>query len=147
MVLRNWTLLPLAIAALACSRAERGEDRASADSALMDEEQVAAAPDRELSDQPSEVLTPMDQGNSEADLSTSQRIRTLVMEDDSLSMNAKNVKIITLDGRVTLRGLVESERERQAVVEAARSVAAPDKVDDQLEVATESANPESVEDE
>jgi osmotically-inducible protein OsmY len=142
MWMRNWMLLPLALAALACSRAE---DRASTDSVLMDEEQVAAAPDTRQFDEPEhgEGLTPMDQGNSEADLSTSQRIRAAVVEDDSLSMTAKNVKIITLHGRVTLRGRVDSERERQAVVEAARSVAGEEKVVDQLEVSADyGANPE-----
>jgi len=142
MTLTNWMLLPLAIAAMACSRAE---DRATADRAFADEEQVAAAPVDEP--QRSEPLTPTDQGNSEADLSTSQRIRAAVVADDSLSMDAKNVKIITVDGKVTLRGPVETDREREAIVELAESIAGAGQVDDQLAVTAEELPNSEMEDE
>jgi osmotically-inducible protein OsmY len=56
------------------------------------------------------------------------------MSDKSLSFNAKNIKIITMNGRVTLRGPVNSEREHSAVVAAAKSAAGDTNVDDQIEV-------------
>jgi len=56
------------------------------------------------------------------------------MKDDSLSFTAKNVKIITVDGKVTLRGPVKSEAERSAIEAAARRVAGAAQVDNQLEV-------------
>jgi hyperosmotically inducible protein len=45
-----------------------------------------------------------DQSESEADRTISQNIRLAVVADDSVSTNGKNVKIITVDGTVTLRG-------------------------------------------
>ena len=62
-------------------------------------------------------------------------IRKAVVEDESLSTNAHNVKIITVDGKVTLRGPVDSEDERKKVVEAAKKVVGPERVQDQLELA------------
>lgn len=47
-----------------------------------------------------------DQSNSSADLKITQAIRQALMKDDELSMTAKNIKIITANGQVTLRGPV-----------------------------------------
>ena len=80
------------------------------------------------------ALTPGDQGNGESDLKITQRIRQAVMADDSLSFNAKNVKIITVGGKVTLRGPVKSDAERAAIETAAKSVAGAGQVDNQIEV-------------
>jgi osmotically-inducible protein OsmY len=82
----------------------------------------------------SATVTPMNQGNNETDLKTTQRIRQAVMADDSLSFSAKNVKIITSNGKVTLRGVVESEDERKAIDDQARKVAGSANVDDRIEV-------------
>ena len=43
------------------------------------------------------------------------RIRKAIVADDSLSTNAKNVKIVTENGGVTLRGPVSDARERETV--------------------------------
>lgn len=59
--------------------------------------------------------TPLDQGSSEGDLAITQGIRKAVTDLASLSVNAKNVKIITQDGAVTLRGPVADARERDAI--------------------------------
>ena len=56
------------------------------------------------------TLTSGDQSESKADLTTTQKIRQAVMADKSLSMTAHNVKIITVDGVVTLRGPVKTQR-------------------------------------
>jgi len=74
----------------------------------------------------------MDQGSSEADRKITQQIRQDLMKDKSLSFTAKNVKIITVDGKVTLRGPVKSDAERSAIEAAARRVTG--NVDCQLEV-------------
>jgi hypothetical protein len=79
-------------------------------------------------------VTPMNQGNNETDLRTTQRIRQAVMADDSLSFSAKNVKIITSNGKVTLKGVVESDDERKAIDDEARKVAGDANVDDRIEV-------------
>ena len=80
------------------------------------------------------ALTPMDQGNNQSDLDITTKIRQAVMEDDSLSFTAKNVKIITVKGKVTLRGPVNSAAERAAIDAAAKRIAGAGKVDNQLEV-------------
>jgi hyperosmotically inducible periplasmic protein len=80
------------------------------------------------------TVTPMSQGNSQADLKMTQQIRQAVMADDSLSFSAKNVKIITANGKVTLRGVVMSDEERKTIDDEARKVAGESNVDDQIEV-------------
>lgn len=79
------------------------------------------------------ALTALDQGGSAEDREITQKIRKAVVADDSLSFTAKNVKIITIDGKVTLRGPVESSSERAAIGAAAKRVAGA-RVDNQLEV-------------
>jgi hypothetical protein len=79
------------------------------------------------------ALTPMDQHNNQADLDITQKIRQAVMADGSLSFTAKNVKIITQNGKVTLRGPVNTAEERSAIEAAARKVAGA-QVDNQIEV-------------
>ena len=81
------------------------------------------------------ALTPGDQGENEVDRTITQRIRQSVVKDDALSMTAKNVKIITVDAVVTLRGPVASEKEKTAIGAIAQSVAGVKRVDNQLEVA------------
>jgi hyperosmotically inducible protein len=82
----------------------------------------------------SAALTPMDQGPSAADRKITQRIRQAVMRDNTLSFTAKNVKIITINGKVTLRGAVKTEAERAAIEVEARGVAGGDHVESQLEI-------------
>lgn len=96
----------------------------------------ATAPDNtkvNQRDTSSGALTPMDQGNGETDLRITQQIRQAVMADKSLSFTAKNVKIITTNGSVTLRGPVNTAAERSAIEAAARKVAGA-QVDNQIEV-------------
>lgn len=81
------------------------------------------------------TLTPMDQGPSEADRKITRDIRQAVMGNSSLSFTAKNVKIITVDGKVTLRGPVKTDAERTAIEAAARKVVGNGAlVESQLEV-------------
>ena len=79
-------------------------------------------------------LTPMDQGNGAVDLKITKQIRQAVMADGSLSFTAKNVKIITSNGKVTLRGPVKTDEERSAIDTEARKVAGEANVDNQIEV-------------
>ena len=71
-------------------------------------------------------LTADQQGNDDADRRMTQAIRYAVVNDDSLSFDAHNVKIITLNGVVTLRGEVRSEEEKEALeLKAVRVASAP----------------------
>ena len=85
-------------------------------------------------DKDGQQLTPMDQGGSEADRKITQQIRQAVMKDGSLSFTAKNVKIITINGKVTLRGPVNTAAERSAIEAAAKSAAGVSQVDNQLDI-------------
>ena len=84
-------------------------------------------------DTPAPALTAMDQSNDPEDIRLTSEIRKLLMDDSQLSFSAKNVKIISRDRRVTLRGSVTSG-ERAAIVSRAKSVAGVGRVDDMLEV-------------
>ena len=85
-------------------------------------------------DRSGNTLTPMDQSNDHSDLTITQDIRKAVVADSSLSFAAKNVKIITQGGKVTLRGAVKSDQERKSIDDSARKVAGAGNVDNQLEV-------------
>jgi hyperosmotically inducible protein len=89
---------------------------------------------RNVRDRGGATMTPGDQSESEADRTVTQEIRRAVVADDSLSIMAKNVKIITADGVVTLRGPVENPNEKKAIEAKARQFAGVNKVDNQLEV-------------
>lgn len=80
------------------------------------------------------TLTPFDQGSTERDLATTTQIRKDVVAQTAISMNARNVKIITRDGRVTLRGTVDSMEEKRLLGRIATRVARPNKVDNLLKV-------------
>jgi hyperosmotically inducible periplasmic protein len=79
--------------------------------------------------------TPLDQKENERDLKVTQDIRQAVVADDALSFDAKNAKIITADGVVTLRGPVKTQAEKDAIETKAKSVAGVTRVDNQLEIA------------
>jgi len=85
-------------------------------------------------DRQDNTMTPMNQGNSQADIDTTSNIRKQIMAVQGLSVNAQNVKVITRDGRVTLRGPVNSENEKQQIGNIANSVATQANVDNQLQV-------------
>lgn len=78
--------------------------------------------------------TPIDQNENEADIKITADIRKRVLEQSDFSVNARNVKIITADGKVTLRGPVTTEAERDTINKIAQEIAGQDKVDSQLEV-------------
>jgi hypothetical protein len=83
-----------------------------------------------------EDITPtaMDQGTSESDIKITKDIRSEVVKQDGLSFNAKNIKIITKDGHVTLAGLVDSSEELHALVKIAGQHVNADNVTDSLKV-------------
>ena len=86
--------------------------------------------------------TPIDQKENQADINVTAKIRQLVLDVKDLSRDARNAKIITADGKVTLRGPVKSLDERETLDRIARDVAGEGNVDNQLEVAAAAtANP------
>jgi len=120
-----------------------GTDRASADrsagtSSSRDDTSVtnSTAPDNtgiNKRDQNDEALTPGDQGTSQEDREITRRIRRAITQNDQMSTAAKNVKIITVNAKVTLRGPVNSEAERDQIAAVAQQIAGSG-LDNQLEV-------------
>src|ERR1700742_274490 len=89
---------------------------------------------RNSSEQNKNTDTAEKQSNSKDDLALTQKIRQAVTKNGSLSMNAKNVKIIAREGKITLKGPVDSHQEKDAIGSKAGEIAGKDKVDNQLEV-------------
>jgi hyperosmotically inducible periplasmic protein len=95
------------------------------------------APDntgRNVRDRGGDTLTPGDQSENQADRTLTQQIRKAVVADDSLSTTAKNIKIITNNGVVTLRGPVQDSHEKAKIEAKAQQFAGTGKIDNQLEV-------------
>jgi hyperosmotically inducible periplasmic protein len=79
-------------------------------------------------------LTADQQGQTKEDIEITQKIRKAVVNDESLSINAQNVKIITIDRVVTLKGPVESEEEKMAIEEKAAQIAGKENVRNEIDI-------------
>ncbi|WP_224983223.1 BON domain-containing protein [Geomonas agri] len=75
------------------------------------------------------------QKENKTDREITREIRRTVVKDKSLSITAHNVKIITKDGHVTLKGPVKSEGEKKTVEKAAVAVVGKGRVSNELEIA------------
>lgn len=85
-------------------------------------------------DRNQEEVTPMDQSNRSEDLTTTKRIRQAIVANKSLSTDAHNVKVITANGRVTLRGPVKTEEEKRIIGALAVEIATAENVENKLDV-------------
>ena len=85
-------------------------------------------------DRSGETQTSGDQSNSSDDIKLSAAIRKAIVKDKSLTMTAKNVKIISAGGTVTLRGPVNTAEEKTKIEQLATSAAGGAKIDNQLEI-------------
>jgi hyperosmotically inducible periplasmic protein len=103
------------------------------------DDKTANPPDntsRNVRDRSDSALTPGDQAQSKADIDLLSRVRQAITSNNQLSTTAKNIKVIETNGKVTLRGPVNSAAEKEQVVKAAQGVQGVTSVDDQLEVKT-----------
>ena len=123
MMLMNRTLLVLACLGTVTLAAMAADDKTKPYNTALNER-----------DRSGETQTSGDQSNSSADLKTTQAIRQSLMKDSELSTTAKNIKIITDNGRVTLRGPVKNAQEKAKIDQLAKSAAGGAKIDDQLDV-------------
>jgi len=92
---------------------------------------------KNVRDRADTALTPGDQSSKPEDVAITQQLRKAVVNDPNLSVNAQNVKIITIDGVVTLRGPVKNASEKEAIAAKARSITGVSRVDNQIELAGE----------
>lgn len=79
------------------------------------------------------------QKNNEGDRKMTADIRKAVVGDNSLSTMGHNVKIITRNGQVTLRGHVKSDDEKQNIEAKAEQVAGKGNVHSMIVVGKTSA--------
>jgi hyperosmotically inducible periplasmic protein len=85
-------------------------------------------------DQNANEPTADQQKDNRSDRDITQQIRKAIVKDKSLSTYAHNVKVITQNGQVTLKGPVRSDDEKRAVEAKATEIAGPNKVTNDLDV-------------
>ena len=118
------TLLTLASLGALCLTTLAGDDKTSP----VDN---TAQNDRDRS---GETRTSGDQSKSPEDMKVTADIRRAIMKDSTLSVTAQNIKIITVNGQVTLLGPVNTAEEKTKIEQLAKAVAGNAKIDNQLEV-------------
>jgi len=91
------------------------------------------APDNSANNQ-NHATTADQQSNAKSDVKTTASIRRAIIADKDLSMYAHNVKILTSNGAVVLKGPVKSEDEKQKVASDAASVVPAGSISNQLTV-------------
>jgi len=87
------------------------------------------------SDKDQSAPTADQQKMNPTDREITKKIRAAIHEDKSLSTYAHNIKIITQDGKVTLKGPVRSEDEKRNIATKAAAVAGDGNVTNQIDVA------------
>jgi hypothetical protein len=92
--------------------------------------------ERNVRDSNNTTLTPEDQKETPADRNITAAIRRAIVRKKSLSLDAHNVKIITIDGVVTLRGPVKNSAEKNKLQAIAEKTKGVKQVDNQLEIKT-----------
>jgi hyperosmotically inducible protein len=80
------------------------------------------------------AVTAGQQSNMKSDVELARQIRRAVVKDSSLSVMAQNVKIVSANGSVTLRGPVKTEAEKDAIGSKAQAIAGADRVNNEIEV-------------
>jgi hyperosmotically inducible periplasmic protein len=80
------------------------------------------------------ATTADNQPNASADRATTAKVRKAIMADKNLSTYAHNVKVITSNGQVTLKGPVKSEDEKQQIISDASTVVSAESISNQLTV-------------
>lgn len=85
-------------------------------------------------DRDSRTITPLDQSESSEDRTITQKIRQALVSDSALSVNAKNIKVITINGVVTLRGPVANAQEKEIIAKKVANVQGVTRVDNLLEI-------------
>lgn len=131
----KYAILLTLVVAVACEQQEKGGAATASDGTRTATNTPADNTDKNERDR-NGALTPGDQGESETDRTVTQHVRQGVMADDALSVTGKNVKIITVDGVVTLRGPVKTAQEKSTIASIAQRVSGVKRVDNQLETVT-----------
>jgi hyperosmotically inducible periplasmic protein len=84
-------------------------------------------------DRAADAVTAGSQGQGKSDIVVTANIRQRIMAAH-MSVNAQNVKIVSQNGKVTLRGPVDNQNEKDSIGQMATDVAGADNVDNQLDI-------------
>jgi hyperosmotically inducible periplasmic protein len=90
--------------------------------------------ERNVRDKDGTTLTPDDQKGDKKDVKITTKIRKALVNDKLLSVNAQNIKIITSNRIVTLRGIVENADESTKLEQIAKKTRGVLRVENQLEI-------------
>jgi len=86
-------------------------------------------------DQDLKAVLPTDQGNNQKDIDLTADIRKRILQNKEMSTKAQNVKVVTIGGKVTLRGPVASDAEKKTIEDIAKDAAGAENVTNELEIA------------
>ena len=90
-------------------------------------------------DRAADALTAGMAGQTKPDVVLAADIRKRIVATE-MSVDAKNVKVVVLGGKVTLRGPVKSQEEKDTIAKIAVDVGGEANVDNQLEITAAPAN-------
>src|SRR5688500_19799442 len=108
-------LLTVVFSGLVRLRCSKQQDRAHHTKSKPSPSVAADNTAKNERDRNDSTKTAGDQSENEADRKITQEVRKSIVDDDKLSTSAQNVKIITNDGQVTLRGPVKTQEEKKAI--------------------------------
>jgi osmotically-inducible protein OsmY len=124
----RFALVTSAAIAIFCSSGTVTAPRAIAQS-----DSAQTAPDNSKNNK-DHAQTADSQSNTKADRQITASIRKSILADKDLSTYAHNIKIITMNGSVTLKGPVKSEEEKQKIASDAAGIVSADKITNELSV-------------
>jgi len=113
---------------LGCGTLVLAQDAAGQDSPAADNTKV------NQQDKNTNLPSADQQPNNRSDRDITQQVRRSIIADKTLSTYAHNVKVITQNGQVTLKGPVRSDEEKNAVEAKATAIAGENKVTSELTV-------------
>ena len=127
MTAPRFLIVAFAATALLCST------EASSTPNLLAQSSATQAPDNSAQNK-NHANTADNQANAKDDRQITAKIRKALVAEKDLSTYAHNVKIVTVNGEVTLKGPVQTEDEKQKVVSVASSIVPAEKIINDLTV-------------
>jgi len=130
----------LVLGAAACSKSDNNSGTSGSSSSTTPDNRTASSSSNTASDANQTAsasntgVTASDQPENDADRKVVQDVRKALTSDDSLSTSAQNVTVVSANGKITLRGSVKDQSEKQKIQDKAMQVAGVTNVDNQLTV-------------
>ena len=119
-------MLLLSLTLAACEQQDRPSNQAQI-------EEDSGKTEKNTQDSESETKKTMNPSTRENDRKITQKIRRAIISDDLLSADAKNIRILTMNGVVTLRGSVADSDEKRAIIRKTSNIQGVVKINNFLE--------------